>query len=861
MTERTDAASWRRVKAMLAQVIEQPAPRRRSVVEAFVGKDVALRDELLSLLDAHESDESALEALPADLTLQAVRAQLGAGAAGQRVGPWRLISMIAHGGQGDVYRAERADGEFAQHVAVKLLRRGLEGNWSAARFATERQILASLDHPNLARLLDGGTTDDGLPYFVMELVEGEPIDRFCTRHALSLRDRLKLFRTVCQVVGYAHSKAIVHRDLKCDNILVTPGSVVKLVDFGIAKDLGTDALTTATAHRMMTPAYGSPEQVRGDPVTPASDVYSLGVVLYRLLTDTSPYAGTAGDAGYQLTRAICDTEPPAPSRAATTAPTTLTRAQRRRLRGDLDAVVMMALRKDPARRYADATAFGEDIFRHLENLPVRARRGAWSYRTQRFVVRHRVLVGAAMVANLALLAGLGGALYQGLEARRQQQRAESHLASVRDMANTVIFDVHKAIEKLPGSTGARKAIVEKALPYLERLGAESAHDPALQVEIASAYRRLADIQGRVGVANIGDSPGAIRSYERARDLLDPLVTAAHAKQRWFETAQAEFVGAYGGLGDRLSAAGRQGEADATLRKLADTIEQWMQRAPADTRVAVRLADAYRQLSVVHSRVEGGSKAADAALERAESLLQAVVDRDSEDEAASSTLGLLLVQRAHLLSGLTDEASARPRRFDYLTRAQRNHERLLERHPGNREYASTLIKFMAMRAAVMADLAPMEQVTTLQRQALAIGEKLEKDDPADAEVRSALVAIRGGLGEILVKQGRYDEGIGLLQASAQSLRGAAKADAAAITDKINLGLAEYLIGRYEAERNEQPGAKPDPQRPWCRHFRASMAVFDELGEAGERHAHHPKQEMRQRLAACPAATDSRAHARE
>lgn len=589
------AERWQRVKSLLADALERPTGERQSYIDQHSADDAALRSELTALAAAAAQTGSLLDGSPHELAWSALRAQSLLTATdwvGRQLGPWRLMALIADGGMGRVFRAERADGLYEQEVALKLIAAGGDREALVARFTAERQILASLDHPNLAKMLDGGITDEGLPYFVMELVRGEPLDRYCQARSLDVEARVRLMRTVSQVVHYAHQRGVVHRDLKPANILVTNDGVVKLVDFGIAKRVGGDqpaSPPTATLHRVMTLDYASPEQVQGREITPASDIYSLGVVLYRLLTDSSPYPETALTSDYQLSRAICDTEPMPPSRAASLA-TAPNRAARRRLQGDLDAIVLMALRKDPAHRYPTAEALADDLFRFLEGLPVQARHGAWNYRAGRFLLRHRAMFGAALVANLALVLGLSIAIYQSYEARRQYERAERHYAGVRKLATVMMFDVHKAIEELPGATQARRLIVENALKYLEQLALESHDDPMLQVEIATGYRNIGSVQGNPFGSSLGDPKGAGASWDKAERLMlatlaDPRAAAAtkHAARRELVLTRhlkAVLLTSQGDFDNALAMA-RAGAADAealVALKAADPLSDLRARA-------------------------------------------------------------------------------------------------------------------------------------------------------------------------------------------------------------------------------------------------------------------------------------------
>jgi non-specific serine/threonine protein kinase/serine/threonine-protein kinase len=555
-----DVSRWERMMGLLAEALDRPAAERQAFIDQACGSDGELRAKLLSLLAAAAVENSVLDAPASSMALEALE-ELGTRPwIGRRLGAYRLAELIGGGGMGQVYRAERVDGQFEQQAAVKLMREGLDRDSLLERFKAERQILANLDHPNLAKLLDGGITEEGIPYFVMELISGEPIDAYCQAHSLDLDERLRLFRTVCQVVHYAHQRGVVHRDLKPANILVTREGVVKLVDFGIAKLLAAPGVT-ATAQRRMTLDYASPEQVRGEAVTPASDIFSLGVVLYRLLADASPYPADTND--YELSKAICDTEPPLPSAGTD-------RLRSRRLRGDLDAVVMMALRKDPARRYRSAEALADDLFRHLEGLPVQARDGAWSYRAGRFVLRHKAMVGGALVANLALVGGIAFAGVKTYEAHVQKQRAdqqrdraERHFASVRKLAGTFMVDVDQAIGKVQGAEPARKVVVAKALEYLNDMSKQPGQSVPLRVELAAGYRRVGDILSGADSAALRDPAGALDSYGRATSLLEPSLDGADGA-----IVRKELAAGYTARAALLRSMGKAQEADALVERAA-----------------------------------------------------------------------------------------------------------------------------------------------------------------------------------------------------------------------------------------------------------------------------------------------------
>jgi serine/threonine protein kinase len=427
---------WAQIRQIFDGAVERPEVDRAAYLRVTCARDDELRREVESLLSSHQSAGDFLDKPAANIsealsgttrTLVSSSVELPEYPPGYRVGPYELQKCIGRGGMGSVWLATRFDSDFKKKVAIKLVKRGMDTQEILRRFRLERQVLAGLTHSNIAALIDGGSTPDGLPYLVMEYVEGIRIDRYCETHKSTITERLKLFRDVCAAVQYAHGNLVVHRDLKAGNILVTAEGVPKLLDFGIAKLIRTEFSTLAAAEtrpelRPMTLDYASPEQVRGEPITTATDVYSLGVLLYKLLTGKSPY-GPGARSDTALRKAICEQEPLKPSavvlsdeKAVIPQATqkidiaeeeTRDKARRRlkkKLAGDLDMIVLMALRKDALRRYASVEQFSEDIRRYLEGRPVIARSDTFGYRATRFVRRNAAAVAAAAVVAVTLFA-------------------------------------------------------------------------------------------------------------------------------------------------------------------------------------------------------------------------------------------------------------------------------------------------------------------------------------------------------------------------------------------------------------------------------------------------------------------------
>ena len=521
------AERWQRIESILQSAIDCRADQRRAFLDSACGADAELRREVESLLAWNEksgfTNSSALDEGIRSLERRSEKIEEE-----RTIGAYRVVREIGRGGMGTVYLAARADDEFQKLVAIKIIRRGLDTDDIIERFRGERQILASLDHPNITRLLDGGTTDDGLPYFVMEYIEGEPVDVYCDRHSVGLNERLKLFQGVCAAVRYAHQNLVVHRDIKPGNVLVTKEGVPRLLDFGIAKLLAPGAglnQQTAATLRLLTPDYASPEQVRGEPITTSSDVYSLGALLYVLLTGRSPYRRAMSNAN-EIERSICEEEPEKPSVAVMRSGAEPNEKEsrvpkeaeklHRRLQGDLDNIVLKALRKEPHRRYTSVEQFSDDISRHLGNLPVIARSDTRRYRITKFIQRNKAGVAAAALITLVLIAGITAVLWQAHVARLEQAKAARINAFLQEMIG---------YSAVGGSTANRKGhdatVAEMLDDAAQRVETELKDQPEVRAEMLATIGSTYMVSAKYDVS--------VRYLKEAYDLNLKLY-GPHARQ-------------------------------------------------------------------------------------------------------------------------------------------------------------------------------------------------------------------------------------------------------------------------------------------------------------------------------------------
>ncbi len=694
---------------------------------------------------------------------------------GRRLGPYQVTEEIGQGGMGAVYRAVRADDQYQKQVAIKLIRAGFDTRLALARFRSERQILATLEHPNIARLLDGGAADDGSPYCVMELVEGIPIHEYCDAHKLSITERLRLFRTVCSAIQYAHQSLVVHRDLKPANILVTADGVPKVLDFGIAKILdaksfGAEVEPTIEFSRMLTPEYASPEQVRGDPIGTGSDVYSLGVVLYILLTGHRPYK-VDGLSPEAMRRAVCETEPGRPS-AAVRHPVEANRLDRsgevsvplesvcssratkpdklrRALAGDLDNIVLKSLQKEPQRRYSSVEQLSEDVRRYLQGLPVGARQDTVLYRSGKFVKRNRVPVGAAALLVLSLCGGLAATLWEAHIARVERAKAERRFNDVREVANSLMFEIHDSIKDLPGSTPARKLLVERSLRYLDNLSREASGDASLQRELAAAYEKVGDVLGSPYLANLGDTSGALASYRKAALILVTLSRsdAENIPLKW------ELYSNYLATAACLSATGNFPEALASVRKALKISESLLLNS-TDPSTQDRAADAYHYLGWLLRSTGDFSGSLQSFRHAAAIRTSAQTAKGPQGISIRTHLARDYSAIAMLLASQGQLGAA----IDALHQATKLLEALSAEEPGNAQIRGFLADSYQLLGSDFKESGDLPDGLEHLQRARAIYQALSQADPQDAWLPYRLGYADISISELLVRNGNVERGL-------------------------------------------------------------------------------------------------------
>ncbi|HVE57108.1 MAG TPA: protein kinase [Pyrinomonadaceae bacterium] len=746
-----DSKQWQKVKELFSATLDLPA-NERSFFLANV--EESLRREVEKLLANYDDAEDFIGE-PAVVELGFDEPGTNSSLIGKKIDDYLILEEIGAGGLGAVYLAEQQSENLSHRVTVKLIKRGMDTNTVLKRFVLERQILANLEHPNIGRFLDGGSTGDGLPYFVMEYVEGLPVKKYCDAQALDTKARLELFRKVCAAVQFAHQNLIVHRDLKPSNILVTESGEPKLLDFGIAKLLNPGwsldtAEATATMFRVMTPEYASPEQLRGLPVTTASDVYSLGVILYELLTGERPYkiesrlledvarevltqepikpsAVSSSKFQVPVSRSGNETNPNDEQQTADDGQKTNPKSQipnPKSLKGDLDNIILKALRKEPERRYQSVQEFSEDIRRHLEGLPVTAMADTVSYRVAKFVKRHKTGVFAVGLVTLTLLTATAVTAWQSVQIRRERDKAEQRFNQVRKLANQVIFEYHDGIEKLVGSTAVREKMVKDAIEYLDNLSAESGTDADLQKELAAAYQKVGDVQGNPYLANLGDQEGALASYQKALAIREALFSKTPDDVQ----SRVNLALSFEKVGDVLWAKGSNNESKENYQKalaIIENLDAEKNLPPTENYSFVRLHNRIGYTEEQSGDLSGALESYQKSLTYGKSLVE------SEPENLKYRRGLAVgfIKIGDILH-LTKKY---PQAFENFQQSLRIFEELAAKDESNANAQRDLTLALARIAASQIELGKYEESLEANRRTLKIQEKLAAADPNNLQI--------------------------------------------------------------------------------------------------------------------------------
>jgi serine/threonine protein kinase/tetratricopeptide (TPR) repeat protein len=780
-------SDWQRVQSIFLAAADLPAAERSHVLDELCDGDVELRMDVETLLAA--DDDSAITI---DSAIQGVASNFVDNPLliGERVGVYRIVREIGRGGMGSVYLALRDDEEYTKEVALKVVKQGMNTAEVLRRFRDERQILANLDHPYIARLLDGGTTTKGIPFFAMEYVEGRPVDVFCRENSLDIKARCRLFLHILEAIAYAHRNLVVHGDLKPANIFVTPEGTPKLLDFGVAKLTGREpgaAEVSTKESRIFTPGYASPEQVRGETVTTSTDIYSLGAVLYELVSGHRAQPVDIGPPDH-IEHAICNVEVMRPELVA------------RGLPADLNDVILMALRKEPERRYQSATQFADDICHCLEDRPVIAREDSFGYRIRKFVVRNRLEVAMATVVTTALIAGLVISLAQtrraraeratadserqialseraeaeaaraseakqqtladeqrglaelqrGLaenerdEAERAKALADQRLKDILQLADRTLFDVHDAIAPLPGSLPARRKIAETTLDYLKTMENNVGTNDEMREALTAAYFKVSLIQGNPHGASLQDSASAEQSLLKAQALLLP----AYHRHPNDAGLMMRLIEVRSSLSDLIYRSGRTQEA---------------------IQIYVDLLPVAHRLSLIKSCI--------------------ALNCETQESVMENSLAVELLPLDP------------PRSLEHADRSAELSRELVVRHPSDASLKQALAVVTAVVAAAYKNLGNLEKAGDFYRQSIEVREDLLRDDPGNSIIRRNILVACGNYATLLgipwsQNLGRPDEARKYAAKSVAIARELVSADPNDATARRDLGMSLGRLGMID-----------------------------------------------------------------
>ncbi len=741
MRSQISSNQYSKIKEIFYTALELE-PEMRETFLAQIDED--LRSEVASLLVAREESNGFLEDfLILDSVQNSISTHHSEKFIGQTIGKYRIINELGRGGMGVVFLAERED--FHQQAALKLIKGGMDSDLILARFIKEREILATLEHPNIARLIDGGIIDNGTPYLVMEYVAGVSLDQFCECENLTIEVRLKVFSKICAAVAHAHRNLVIHRDLKPSNILVNEEGEPKLLDFGIAKLFSSENLGNETNTNLLalTPEYASPEQLRGEKLTTATDIYSLGIILYELLTGNRPFE-TSGKNLSEVLKLVCEIEPKRPSSVFSLKSQAESNLKSKiqnpkSLQGDLDNIILKALQKEPSRRYLTVEKFADDIHRYLNGLPISARPDTFFYRTEKFVKRNRISVVAALIIFMTLIGGVATTLWQAQIARAERTKAEQRFNDVRRLANSLITEFPAEVDK--SATKAKELLVTRSLEYLDSLAQEANTDTLLQRELATAYEKIGDVQGNEYFANLGDTKGALKSYRKSLELREAIFQK--------DTENAEIQSELANSNERI------GDVLWSMEDLPGTLEN------------------YRQTLAIRKKLSSAAP---------------------DSDQAKLSLALILFKSGDLLgndgfSNLGDVKGS----LENHRQALEIRESLAAKEPTNLEFLDHLLSSYTNMGNVLRLNGDVPSAEQNYRRALTLALKIAAQNSSNTNYQSGVSLSYLYLGDILTQNGKYDEAVSNLLESLKIHEKIIAVDAEDVQAQRNLAVIHRRLG--------------------------------------------------------------------
>ena len=839
--------NWDRLQSLFGSAVDLPPDEQERFLDAACGEDLELLADIRSLL---ASDLKGGEAISSAVGEEASLILDAETPVGSRLGAWKVMKEIGRGGMGTVYLAVRDDDQYRKRVAIKVVKRGMDTDEVLSRFRSERQILANLDHAYIARLLDAGTTGEGRPFLVMDYVDGQPVGEFCRERGLGPKAICDLFLRILEAVAHAHRNLVVHRDLKPGNILVTAEGIPKLLDFGVAKLLreGADAGATVAAVRTYTPEYASPEQVRGQAVTTATDIYSLGAVLHELLTGERAQKIASSDHA-EVERVVCETEVRRPSLV------------RKGIDSDLDNIVLMAMRKAPERRYRSADQMAEDIRRYLHGRPIAARRDSFVYRAGKFIGRNRLAVTAAALVFASLVAGVAASLYQArlavaarrvaetqrqvaereraraeagfrqaeaarsaesrqrLEADRQRDEAnrerglaDRRLGQLLDIADKTLFGIHDVVARLPGATEARKTLARTTLDYLESIQKQNGLDDRLRLSLAAGYSRIAAILGDDAHPSLGDFEGARLSYLKAEALMAPL----YARRKNDPEVILRWLGIERALAEISRTHLQRDDGIRMYLVLVPVAHRLAALLPSDRNALKQEADIEGALSFSIQPVDGPLSLVHA--DRQIEIISGLVDRFPEDRDLKQELGAALAAAAVAMDDLADPEKA----VEYFERSIRIREQFLELEPHNALVQRNLLVVYGNYATRLgvpwsSNLGRFAEARRYCEKSVALARALADADPQDKTARFDLAEFLGRLGEIQPDPDQVPESLKSLEEALSILEPISRDD----PTSWDVAIQVALVRAYAAFRLQSLGRLADSAES----FRKSLTSLE------------------------------------